>query len=88
MKRTQPRIQLTDTKKAMSEFEIIGFAILAIVVIIISVAIFLKFSGAPSQTIGNFANGEASNTNDCIKNPATCVPFQSQPSTTPPSTKP
>ncbi len=68
--------QKVSGKKAMSEFEVIGFAILALVVIIVCIVIFTKLAGGPANTIGAFSNNENANTNNCITNPSTCNPLQ------------
>lgn len=65
------------TKKGMSQFEVIGYAVLALIVLLVSIFIFTKLSSGPSKTIGEFTD-KTTNTDECIKNPDTCQPFKTQ----------
>ena len=72
-------------KKAMSNFEIIGYAILAIIVIIVAITIFTKLSKNPSSTLGKIGENTKTNTDSCISNPSSCDPFKTTASNIEPS---
>jgi hypothetical protein len=64
-------------KKAMSNFEIIGYAVLAIVVLLIAIVIFTKLAKSPSGSIDKVSENQNKQTDECLKNPANC--FQAAP---------
>lgn len=69
------KLQIIKQKKAMATFEVIGYAILAIVVVIVAVIIFTKLSGGSSKTLDKFSDTTGKNTDDCVANPSSCDPF-------------
>jgi len=69
------RIKLGQSRRAMSSFEVIGYAILTIVVIIVCVIIFTKLTKGPTDSIGGITTATDTSVQDCKNNPSTCNPL-------------
>lgn len=63
-----------NTKKAMSTFETIGYAILAIVVVLVAIVIFVKLTKGPTNSIETINGGSQKSIDECIKDPTKCGP--------------
>ena len=59
----------------MNTFEVIGYAVLAIVVILVCIVVFTKLVKSPSTSISVISDSTTKNVESCKTDPANCDPL-------------